>query len=428
MMKRIDVKMFRNQQTGVSSAASRGSTTTTMMLLGSLLIIGCAAFWLLKSNKAIEPALLVRTPPSTPEKSGAIPDDAEPPQPSITHTIVKPAPVTAPLAHSVAASTPPIHEKAGSTVEAQQLITKITQFDLSAGALTAAQAKDFNQTIKQIVAQGKAAVPAIKEFLERNQDLNFSEISGGNPLDYSSLRQGLIESLEKIGGPEAIEVTVKTLETAGDPFEVALLARNLEKNAPEQYREMELKAAKESFAMALATNSDGHSIYPLLELYQRIGDASVVPDLEKAVTEKSAWRYQAALALSELPDGVGVPALIQLAKNPAVNAQDQGDLAYRALAQVAAKYPDARNALVEQARAGQVPATAWPGIASALSGTYVFSYGYQVFGLPENLPMIAPSQIPQQVALLDQLIAATSDPAAQTALREHRAALATRMK
>ncbi|MBI3416125.1 MAG: hypothetical protein HY043_12570, partial [Verrucomicrobia bacterium] len=182
------------------------------------------------------------------------------------------------------------------------------------------------------------------------------------------------------------------------------------------------------FALALANNSDGHSIYPLLELYQRIGDASVVPDLEKGVASTSAWRYQAALALSELPDGVGVPALIKLAQNPQIGAQDQGDLAYRALAQVASKYPDARNALIEQARAGQVPVTAWPAIASALSGTYVFSYGYQVFGLPENLPMIAPSQIPQQVALLDQLIAATSDAAAQAALREHRAALATRIK
>ena len=234
--------------------------------------------------------------------------------------------------------------------------------------------------------------------------------------------------MEKIGGPEAIEVAAKTIETTGDPFEVALLARNLEKNAPEQYRELELKAAKESFAMALANNSDGHSIYPLLELYQRIGDASVVPDLEKAVLSKSSWRYQAALALSELPQGVGVSALIKLSQSPDINAQDQGDLAYRALAQVASKYPDARNALIEQARANQVPATAWPAIASALSGTYVFSYGYQVFGLPESLPTLAPAQIPQQIAFMDQLISATSEPAAQAALREHRAALASRIK
>jgi len=317
---------------------------------------------------------------------------------------------------------------ANSSVEAQKLIASLATFDLNRGPLSAEQVKELNQNIKKIASQGVAAIPAIKEFLEKNQDLNFSEISGGNPTDYPSLRMGLIDALQKIGGPEAIEVGIQTLQTTADPLEVAMLVRNLEKQAPEQYREMELKAARESFSMAANLQSDGRNLNPLFEVFQKYGDDSVVPDLEKAVLKKDAWKYQAAMALSELPNGVGLPALIKLAQNPDVNAQDSGDLALRALAQVATKYPEARAALLEQARANQIPAIAWPAVASALAGTYVFAYGHTVFGLPENLPILTNPQVPERLAVIDELLAANPSPEALAALEQQRVALASRLQ
>jgi hypothetical protein len=322
----------------------------------------------------------------------------------------------------------PIVGVASSTEAAQKLIANLSSINLSRGPLSSEQVKELNQNIKKIASQGVAAIPAIKEFLERNQDLNFSELSGGNPTDYPSLRLGLIDALQKIGGPEAIEVGIQTLQTTADPLEVGMLVRNLEKQAPEQYRELELKAAREAFSMAANLQSDGRNLNPLFEVFQKYGDDSVVPDLEKAVLKKDAWKYQAAMALSELPDGIGLPALIKLAQNPEVNAQDSGDLALRALAQVATKYPEARTALLEQARANQIPAIAWPAIASALAGTYVFAYGHKVFGLPENLPILTDPQVPERLAVIDELLAANPSPEALAALQQQRVALASRLQ
>ena len=322
----------------------------------------------------------------------------------------------------------PVVAVASSTDAAQKLIANLSSIDLSRGQLSAEQVKELNQNIKKIASQGVAAIPAIKEFLERNQDLNFSEFSGGNPTDYPSLRLGLIDALQKIGGPEAIEVGIQTLQTTADPLEVGMLVRNLEKQAPEQYRELELKAAREAFSMAANLQSDGRNLNPLFEVFQKYCDDSVVPDLEKAVLKKDAWKYQAAMALSELPNGIGLPALIKLAQNPEVNAQDSGDLALRALAQVATKYPEARTALLEQARANQIPAIAWPAVASALAGTYVFAYGHKVFGLPENLPILTDPQVPDRLAVIDELLAANPSPEALAALQQQRVALASRLQ
>jgi hypothetical protein len=171
----------------------------------------------------------------------------------------------------------------------------------------------------------------------------------------------------------------------------------------------------------------GRNVNPLFEVFQNYGDATVVPDLEKAVTN-TEWRYQAATALSEMPDGSGIPALIKLAQDPQVSAMDQGDVALRALAQVATKYPDAQSALIEQARANTIPEKAWPAIASALSGTYVFPYAQQVFGSPNSFPGLADPQIPERLDLMDKMLAAASgNSAAIASLKEHRAALASRL-
>jgi hypothetical protein len=314
-----------------------------------------------------------------------------------------------------------------STVQTHELIARLSQIDPSSGPLSKEQVKEINRSIKGLIAQGQRAVPAIHEYLQQNQDVNFAELADGNPLDNASLRLGLIDALEKIGGPEALATTVKTLEAAGDPMEIAVLTRSLEKQSPGEYREMELKAAQEALNMASNNQLQGKNVNPLFEVFQNYGDASVVPDLEKAV-KGTEWRYQAATALSEMPDGSGIPALVKLAQDPQVSALDQGDVALRALAQVATKYPDAQTALIEQARAGNIPEKAWPAIASALSGTYVFPYAQQVFGSPGSFPGLADPQIPERLGLMDKMLAAASgNPAATASLKEHRAALASRL-
>ena len=53
------------------------------------------------------------------------------------------------------------------------------QVDFSRGPITKEQAEQWKQGLQGLIAQGSAAVPAIREFLEQNQELNFGAIAGG---------------------------------------------------------------------------------------------------------------------------------------------------------------------------------------------------------------------------------------------------------
>src|SRR5207237_7151630 len=84
----------------------------------------------------------------------------------------------------------------------RQLVNALTQIDLRQGPLTAEKAAEWKQNLQQLTAQGAAAVPAIREFLEKNLDLNFDSTSG-SLLGQPSLRLSFLETLQNIGGPEA---------------------------------------------------------------------------------------------------------------------------------------------------------------------------------------------------------------------------------
>src|SRR5207249_11168215 len=154
--------------------------------------------------------------------------------------------------------------------------------------------------------------------------------------------------------------------------------------------------------------------------------------------------YYATMALAGLPGGEGVPSLIRQAQD----ASGKGILAIQMLAQMAAEYPDAGAALVEQARRNQIPDSAWRKIAAGLTGdqyqigmppelsaptptmpglkTYHIESGNQNFySLPLD-PNLPNDQISQRVALIDQLLAIASSPAAKEALKNARALLGNR--
>ena len=109
-------------------------------------------------------------------------------------------------------------------IPAQQLLNNIAQFGLQQGSMTPDQANQIRQNFHSLVLQGAAALPAIREFLQKNQDLNFG--AQASPLvGYGSLRAGLLDALSQIGGSEAQALLVQTLGSTADPNEIALLAR-----------------------------------------------------------------------------------------------------------------------------------------------------------------------------------------------------------
>src|SRR5207244_2689580 len=101
--------------------------------------------------------------------------------------------------------------------------------------MTPEQAEEWQEKRQQLMKLGRDAVPAIAEFLKQNKDVDFGpEI--GKALGFPSARTAMFDALQQIGGPEAVSVMTGVLGTTADPKEIALLARSLAQQDPEQYR------------------------------------------------------------------------------------------------------------------------------------------------------------------------------------------------
>jgi hypothetical protein len=319
------------------------------------------------------------------------------------------------------------------------LVASLSQIDFGDGVMTRAQANQWKQNLQLLMQQGETAVPAIREFLEKNLDVDFGAMKDGRLTGYGTLRTALIDALQKIAGPDALEATLHTLQSTADPFELALLAKHLEQQSPGQYRELSLTAAREVLAQAATGEWDGRrDLNPLFEFLQRYGDATVVADLEKAAAH---WNNYAAMALAGLPDNAGVPALIRLAQDAGGTASGSREAALRSLAQVATVSTEAGNALLEQAQLNTIQNSTWPAIAGLLTG-FSPRYGNLVFADPavtrpdtqtfhvstgnQNYRGVSsasgwtPAQFQKQLDYINQLLGVTTNPVGVKVLQDAR--------
>jgi hypothetical protein len=307
---------------------------------------------------------------------------------------------------------------------------------------TGEQIAEWKANLQQLVQQGAGAVPAIQEFLEKNVDLGFGR-DGSQALGYSSARAAMFDALAQIGGPEAIGLLSQTLQATADPREIALLVRGLEQLEPQQHQQEALEAVRQVLGMAANGKMDETEVGPLFEVLQKYGGPGAVSELEQAT---GRWNYYAAISLGQLPDGAGVPALVQMVQD--ANGKSKGLAALEMLTQVATQYPDARAALLEQAKGNKIAPNMWPYLASVLAGdqlqlrdsaldpgaspglkemkTFHITSGNQNF---YSAPPVAlsPDQINLQMALIDELIASTSNPIGVQTLQNARNTLARRL-
>jgi len=248
--------------------------------------------------------------------------------------------------------------------------------------------------------------------------------------------------LKQIGGPEAVALSRETLQVTADPMEIAMLARNLETLDPGQHREEALNAAREALAQAATATGQLGDVGPLFAVLQTYGDASVLADLEKTLPQ---WDYYATMALAGLPDGIGLPTLIHQMQDPEHAGTANNNFRFQILAQLAGQYPEAGAALLDQARLNQISDSGWRKIAIGLASdqyqltnpllninyppvatpglkSYHIHSGNQNFFSTPILESGSGEQIAQRVALINQLLGATSNP---TAVQSLNGALAT---
>jgi hypothetical protein len=329
----------------------------------------------------------------------------------------------------------------------RELVAKLSRLDLSHGAVSAEQAATWKATLEQLVSTGPAGAAAIREFLEKGVDLAFDSEADRKLLNTATLRLALIDTLQKIGGPEAMATSLDVLQRTADPIELATLTKYLDQNEPGKHRDAAVAATKEALALAATAQWDGRDIAPLLEIMKYYGGPGAVAEIQKA---SGVWFNYAPIVLAEMPEGAGVGALVDWAKKPDAPVLAGNELYLRMLAQVAARFPEAMDALLEQSRVNRIPTSAWAGIAEALGGArlqmvnsffdplpagprtdtrvYHISAGNQTFiDIPAPSSMTA-DQVASRLQLIDQLLPTTQNPFAVQALEEMKKNLTARLK
>jgi hypothetical protein len=336
---------------------------------------------------------------------------------------------------SAAVTRPGFSRAAEPSAQTRQLVQSLAA--ITPGVpLTPERASDWRKAFQALLDQGPASVPAIREFLEKNTDASFG--AGADQLvGYRSVRSAMIDALRQISGPEASEVAMQTLRSVTEPRELASLTQALEKLAPDQFKEEALQAARQMLAQSAASPTDnGQDVAAAFQVLQRYGGEGAVQDLERA---SAKWGYYSALALAQLPDGAGIPSLIHMLDPQNGLGADLKDPALRMLAQESFQYPEAREALMNEARQNRIPVNSWVALAPILAGEQVafldsgfnsppapgtpdlktthLAYGNQnLFSLPTAQSM-TPDQMAQRLDLIQQMVPSASDPAAAQALR-----------
>jgi hypothetical protein len=299
---------------------------------------------------------------------------------------------------------------------------------------------EWKERLRQLIQRGD--VPAIAAFLRQNVDYKFGS-EGVASLGFASARAAMLDALNQMGGPEALAVLAQTLQTTASPQEIATLAQDLQGQAPGTYVADILRAARETLAMA----SDGQldkatDVGPLFDVLVRYGGADTVADLQQAADK---WKYYSAIALAQLPNGAGIPALIQATVAPPQPGSDT-EAALQTIAQVAVQYPEAAAALLQQARDNKIPSSMWPYLASGLIGdqflidggsaspandpavmTIHINSGNQNYYAEPTANNFTPGQITARLALINNLIASVSDPGALQNLQQSRRSLADQL-
>jgi hypothetical protein len=273
---------------------------------------------------------------------------------------------------------------AAATAAARSLLTKLTEID-PAKPLNYEMAEKWKQALAELVAQGPAAIPAIREYLQKNEDINISTAKGGILLGEPSLRAALLHALNQIGGQEASNLMVETLKGSVTPSEIALLAGYLDQQSPGRYNSDVITAANDAFKLAAEGQLPGWDVAPLFQLIQRLDSATAATAAQNLVSQ---WKCYSALTLAGLQGGEGINALIQQARDPGAGAEGQNEFALQMIAQVSAQFPQASSALLQQARQGQIPDSAWPKIAMALGGDQYSMISLSSNGQPE-LPSVS---------------------------------------
>ncbi len=231
-------------------------------------------------------------------------------------------------------------------LSAGEILDKLVKFDPNAGEES--RNRIFRQIVyylQMLVDLGPECLPLIQDFLKQNKDVDYTgdvlnesgeragrsgftsrNIARTDFLVPPSLRLGLVDVLDQIGGEEAQAILAEVLDSTGRGVEVAYIARVLQEEAPNKYRDNALKAAKDLLANPppidqpnrLDENARAY-LYQVLAMYH---DTSFAPNAQSLlVTPEGHVDRQALAYLSSTLKDESVPALCAAFKDPKLTNQ-----------------------------------------------------------------------------------------------------------
>jgi hypothetical protein len=154
------------------------------------------------------------------------------------------------------------------------LVRSLGAVDLR-GGVTPEYAAEWHRNFNELIEQGTAAVPALQEFFQKNEDMKFDTGPGTNLLGEPTLRIAFLKVLFDIPAPENVNLQEQVLRTTADPDEIALLARQLELQEPGKYREAIIAAAKAALQKAKNGELPGRDTGSLVKILEQYGQTGV---------------------------------------------------------------------------------------------------------------------------------------------------------
>lgn len=254
-----------------------------------------------------------------------------------------------------------------SSLPASELLEQLALWQYhQVNTLSADDIHQIQRDLTQLATLGESAIPAIYQYLNSSQDVDFEYFDNSRHLNQPTLRLALFEVLHRIGVDEAETIWAGELDRTSSPREIAALSRYLDHQAPGAYRESIVAAARQALSLASEDGINGEDAGPLFLVLQEQGNAELADEL--ASVSQLRWGQYAAVALAGLPDGKGITSLVQQVQD-ATPSNLSARFALQILAQQA-DYPEAQMALFAGIQQGLIPDYLWPDIAAQLSGTY----------------------------------------------------------
>jgi hypothetical protein len=212
--------------------------------------------------------------------------------------------------------------------------------------------------LETLATLGGEALPVIHDFLKQNKDVDYTgdivnasgqrlsrtgagsfsirTVATTDFLVAPSLRLGLVDVLAQIGGEESQSILAQVLDTTGRGVEVAYIARVLQEEVPDKYKENALRAARDLLANPPAVSSPNRLddnarayLYQVLTMYHDTAYAEQAKS--RILSPEGSVDRQAVSFLTTTLKEQSVPSLHAAYSDPRMTNQTERGLILSAI-------------------------------------------------------------------------------------------------